>query len=168
VSAAAGGGAWQLAQVNIALPKEPLTSELLADFVAALGPINALADGSPGFVWRLQGDGGDATAIPVFDDDRLIVNMSVWESLDALAAYVYRGGHAQVMKQRRRWFEHLREVISALWWVPAGHHPTVAEAEERLRCLRAHGPTAFAFKQPFPPPGVGVSPAASELRCEAP
>ena len=159
--------AWHLAQVNVALPKEPLDSPLLADFVAALEPINALADRSPGFVWRLQGEGGDATSVPIFDDGRLIVNMSVWESLEALGAYVYRGDHAQVMKQRRRWFEHMREVYAALWWVPAGHLPTVAEAEERLRCLRAHGPTpfAFTFKQPFAAPGADA-PVAAMLACE--
>jgi hypothetical protein len=146
--------AYHLAQVNIALPKAPLDAPLLADFVAALAPINALADASPGFVWRLQTDEGDATGVHGFGDDRLIVNLSVWESLEALHAFVYRSDHVGVLRRRREWFEHLR-LHACLWWVPAGHVPGVAEAEERLALLRAHGPTpaSFAFKSPFPPPG---------------
>src|SRR4051794_3170331 len=107
-------GTWHLAQVNIALPREPLTSVLLADFVAGLAPINALADASPGFVWRLQSDAGDATGIQGFGDERLIVNMSVWESLEALGDFVYRGDHAAIMRQRRAWFESLREAFACL------------------------------------------------------
>jgi len=145
---------FHLAQVNIALPQQPLDSPLLADFVAALAPINALADSSPGFVWRLQTEDGDATAVRGFGDDRLIVNLSTWESLEALGNFVYRSAHAGVMGQRRRWFEHLREAYLALWWVPAGHRPTIREAEERLRHLVVHGPTpfAFSFRAPFPAP----------------
>jgi hypothetical protein len=146
---------YHLAQINIALPRAPLGSPLLAEFMAALDPINALADASPGFVWRLQTEDGNATAVRAFDDERLIVNMSVWESLEVLADFVYRSDHTGVMRRRRQWFEPMRLYV-ALWWVPAGHVPTVAEAEERLRHLEAHGPTpfAFTFRQPFPPPGV--------------
>jgi hypothetical protein len=100
--------------------------------------------GSPGFVWRLQTDEGNATSICAFDDERLIVNMSVSESIDSLAAFVYRSGHVDVMRRRREWFERIR-VFAALWWVQAGQIPTVAEAEERLGHLREHGPTPFAF-----------------------
>jgi hypothetical protein len=160
---------FHLAQVNIALPREPIGSPLLADFVAQLDPINALAERSPGFVWRLKADDGNATSIKAFDDDRIIVNMSVWESLESLGAYVYSGDHAAVMRQRRIWFERMREIYSALWWVPAGHHPTTAEAEERLRCLRGHGPTpfAFTFREPFPAPGHGAGPTPIDLHCPA-
>src|SRR5688572_27761900 len=101
---------YHLAQVNIALPREPIGSALLADFVAQLDPINALAERSPGFVWRLQTAEGNSTSIHAFDDERLIVNMSVWESLEALGAYVYSGDHAAVMRQRRTWFERMREI----------------------------------------------------------
>ena len=145
----------QIAQVNIALPRAPLDSDLLADFVALLDPINELADRSPGFVWRLQTEEGDATAIRAFDDDRLIVNMSVWESIEALWAFVYDSAHLDVMRRRREWFERM-QMHMCLWWVPPGHEPTIAEAEERLAHLRAHGPNphAFTFKQRFaPPPG---------------
>jgi hypothetical protein len=148
-----------LAQVNIALPVEPLTSPRLAGFVAALDEINALADAAPGFVWRLRTEDGDATAVRGFGDDRLIINMSVWTSLDALADYVYRGGHVEVMRRRREWFVPLREAYQALWWVPAGHRPTVAEAERQVAHLRAHGPSgyAFTFRAPFPAPSDGPS-----------
>jgi hypothetical protein len=116
----------------------------MAEFVASLDPVNALADQAPGFVWRLQTDDGNSTAIRAFDDDRVIVNMSVWESIDQLTDFVYRSGHIDVMRRRREWFERIR-VHMALWWVPVGHVPSVAEAEERLAHLQAHGPAPYAF-----------------------
>ena len=124
--------------------RAPLDSPLMADFVAALDPINALADASPGFVWRLATEEGNATAIRAFDDNALIVNMSVWESIEHLAAFVYRSGHLDVMRRRREWFEHVR-LHMALWWVPQGEIPTLAQAQERVAHLGAHGPTPFAF-----------------------
>jgi hypothetical protein len=143
---------FHVAQLNVALPREPLESELLSEFVAALGPVNATADGSPGFVWRLQGDGGDATSIRVLDDERLIVNMSVWETIEDLTAFVYRSGHVAVMRRRREWFERIAFHM-VLWWVPEGHLPAVAEGMERLAHLRAHGPSpqAFTFRARFAP-----------------
>ncbi len=148
---------YHLAQVNVAQLAAPLDSPQLADFVAALDPINALADDSPGFVWRLQTEDGDATAIRAFPDDRIIVNLSVWESVEALADFVYRSDHAGVMRRRREWFEPMAVYVT-LWWVERGHVPTVAEAKERLEHLDAHGPTpfAFTFRAPF------ASPRASE------
>ena len=124
--------------------RAPLDSPLMADFVAALDPINALADDAPGFVWRLATEDGNATAIRAFDDDALIVNMSVWESIEQLAAFVYRSGHLDVMRRRREWFEHVR-LHMALWWVPQGEIPTLAQAQERVAHLDARGPTPFAF-----------------------
>jgi hypothetical protein len=122
--------------------------------------VNALADRSPGFVWRLQTEDGDATAVRGFGDDRLIVNMSVWASVESLAEFVYRGAHVEVMRRRREWFERLRTVM-CLWWVPAGHLPSVAEAEERLAHLEVHGPTAraFSFRERFPAPGGAAAPS---------
>jgi hypothetical protein len=148
---------YQLAQVNIALLKAPLDTPLLADFVEALEPINALADRSPGFVWRLQTEDGDATAIRVFEDDRIIVNMSVWESIEALTGFVYRSGHVDVMRRRREWFERMAEAYVCLWWVPAGHIPSVEEAVERLRFLRRYGPSprAFTIRTRFEPGSDG-------------
>jgi Domain of unknown function (DUF3291) len=145
---------WHVAQVNIALPHEPVDSPLLADFAAMLEPINALADSSPGFVWRLQDESGDATGIRAFGDDRLIVNMSVWESIEALWSFVYESGHLDVMRRRREWFSRLAESHQVVWWLPAGELPTVEEAERRLAALRERGPTpyAFTFKQRFEMP----------------
>ncbi|WP_437936607.1 DUF3291 domain-containing protein [Sorangium sp. So ce341] len=165
---------YHLAQVNIALPLEPLDSARLADFVSALAPVNALADAAPGFVWRLQGYGGDATAVRAFGDDRILVNMSVWESAEALSDFVFRNPeHAAVMRRRREWFVPMKEAFAVLWWIPAGHIPTVAEAEERLDHLRRHGPTprAFTFRRLFPAPDAPdaavPAPADDSLRCPA-
>ena len=147
--------AHHLAQVNIALPREPLDAPLLADFMAALDPVNARAEAAPGFAWRLQTPAGDATAIKGFGDDRLIVNLSTWTSLEALRAFVYADPvHLTVMRRRREWFEKL-SIMLVLWWVPEGHEPTVREAEDRMRHLDRHGPTphAFTFRRHFPAAG---------------
>lgn len=151
--------AYELAQVNVAVLKAPLDSPQLADFVAWLGPINALADAAPGFVWRLQSDEGNATSIRIFDTDGLIVNMSVWESIEALQAYVYKSPHIAVLRRRREWFEQMGESHLALWWTPRGERPSIADAEERLLHLRRVGPSAYAFtiKEQFPPPSVPVT-----------
>jgi Domain of unknown function (DUF3291) len=132
--------------------------------MALLDPVNALADQSDGFVWRLQTEDGNATSIRAFDDDRMIVNMSVWESIEQLAQFVYRSDHIAVMRRRREWFERVR-LHMALWWVPVGMLPTVAEAEARLRRLTEHGPTphAFTFKQRFTAPDEDI---AEELEDE--
>ncbi len=145
---------YHLAQVNIARPAEPLTSARLADFIAQLEPVNAHADSAAGFIWRLQTEDGDATSVRAFGDDSLIVNMSVWDSLESLAAFVYTGLHATVMRRRRDWFEQLAEAYQVLWWIPAGTIPTVPDAEARLGRLREQGPTADAFttQRAFGPP----------------
>ena len=163
--------AWHLAQLNIARLRAPLDSPLLADFVAALEPINALADGAPGFVWRFETDEGDATALRPYDDDRILVNFSVWESPEALHDFVYRTAHAAVMGRRNEWFSRMTDPFLVLWWVPAGHRPTIAEAIERLERLRARGPSpeAFTFRRLFPPPDgdVRATPAALPGECPA-
>jgi hypothetical protein len=147
--------AWHLAQFNIGRLRAPVDDPALADFVANLDPINALADATPGFVWRLQTEDGNATAIRPFPgDDLMAINMSVWESMEALAEYVYRSAHTAFLRRRSEWFERLREVYLVLWWIPAGVLPTVEEALARLDHLRTFGPTpeAFTFRQPFPHP----------------
>jgi hypothetical protein len=145
--------AYELAQVNIARLKAPLDSPQLKDFVEALDPVNAVADAADGFVWRLQSDSGNATDVPVFGDDWLIVNMTTWRDMKALTAFMYEGQHRELLARRREWFERLEEAVTALWWVPAGHRPPVAEAEARLLHLREHGPTQYAFtlRSAFPP-----------------
>jgi hypothetical protein len=147
---------YELAQVNIARLQAPLDSPQLKDFVEALDPVNAVADAADGFVWRLQSDSGNATDVPVFGDDWLIVNMSTWRDTNALTAFMYQGQHRDLLARRREWFERLEEAMAVLWWVPSGHHPTVAEAESRLLHLREHGPTqhAFTLRTSFPAGGA--------------
>jgi hypothetical protein len=147
---------WHLAQVNVGILLAPIDSPEIAGFKDALEPINALADGAPGFVWRLQTEDGDATAVRAFDDPSILMNMSVWTSLEALAAFVYDGDHLTVMRQRRSWFTKFVKPYMALWWVPAGTLPTEADAVERLEHLEAHGSTshAFTFRQAFGPPAL--------------
>lgn len=143
---------YHLAQLNIAQMKFAIDAPELAEFVARLEDVNALADDSPSFVWRLQTEHGDATAIDYFGPDYL-VNMSVWEDVESLQDYVYRSAHNEVMARRKEWFERMLAVYSVLWWIPAGTIPTVAEADQRLQQLRKNGPAAgaFTFKQIFPP-----------------
>jgi heme-degrading monooxygenase HmoA len=142
-----------LAQINIARMKGALEDPGMAGFVARLEDINALADRSDGFVWRLQGGEGNATYLRPFDDDRIVVNMSVWESIEHLRAYVYNSAHAEVLRQRREWFEKFDRVMMALWWIPGGRIPSIAEGKNRLESIEQHGPTpfAFTFKTSFPP-----------------
>jgi hypothetical protein len=145
---------FHLAQVNIGKIRGPLDGPVMAGFVRRLEEINALADRSPGFVWRLQTDEGNATYFrPYEHDDWILLNMSVWESVEALKHYVYRTMHAELLRQRHEWFERFAGVYMALWWVPAGHLPGIDEAKKRLAHLDKHGPTqyAFTFKQMFPP-----------------
>ncbi|GKQ40293.1 DUF3291 domain-containing protein [Streptomyces sp. A012304] len=150
----------ELAQVNISRLKFPLDSPELKDFVDALEPVNADAEAADGFVWRLQSESGDATDVRVFGDDWLIVNMTVWRDPEALTAYMYQGRHREMLSRRREWFERVREAMTALWWVPAGHRPTVAEAEARLLHLRAHGPTPYAFTLRTSFPAQGAEPVS--------
>lgn len=154
------GVSYVLAQVNVARLRAPLDSPPLAAFVAALDPVNAAADSAPGFVWRLQTEDGNATAVRAFEWDAagsagVIMNMSVWESVNALAAFVYSDAHRRVLRRRREWFERMTEAYTALWWVPRGSTPATIEAEQRVRHLRAQGPTPFAFtlRVHFAPPG---------------
>jgi hypothetical protein len=145
---------YQLAQLNVGRMLGPIDSPIMAGFVAKLNEINALAEADAGFVWRLVGEGNDATSLRPYDDDRMIVNMSVWHNLEALRQYVYSGDHAKVMAQRKQWFEQMTEMHMVLWWVPNGHRPSVNEALERLKTLQQHGPSpvAFTFRQAFLPP----------------
>ncbi|KQV21709.1 MULTISPECIES: DUF3291 domain-containing protein [unclassified Kitasatospora] len=143
----------QLAQINIARLLFPIDGPELADFVTALDPVNALAESAEGFVWRLTDSATEGT-VRIFEDDWLIVNMSVWQDPDALETFVYSPEHIAVLRRRREWFARAGEAMTALWWVPAGHRPTVAEAERKLVELRAKGPSAevFTLRETFPAP----------------
>ena len=151
---------YQLAQVNIGILRAPIDAPETAEFVANLDRINALAETQPGFVWRLTGEGNNATDIQPFENPLGAINMSVWTDPDALAAFVYRTAHRDIMRRRAEWFEKM-ELFMCLWWVPIGHEPTPQEAIERLEILRQRGPSpeAFTFRQPFPAPDVLEPPA---------
>lgn len=151
-----------LAQVNVARLRAPLESPELADFVARLDEINGLADRSPGFVWRFQGSEGNATYLRPFDDDRILFNMSLWRDVESLKAYVYGSAHRELLRRRSDWFTRFEGASVALWWVPAGHRPSVAEARDRLAHLEAHGPSAHAFTlQKTLPPDPALLSAAN-------
>ena len=144
---------WHLAQVNIARALASLDSPVMAGFVGRIAEINMLAERSPGYVWRFQDETGNALYTRPYDDPNMLFNLSVWETLDHLKAYVYRSQHVELMRQKRQWFEPADEAILALWWIPAGTLPTVEEAKARLEHLRKHGASAhaFGFRETFPP-----------------
>src|SRR5271163_873925 len=145
---------FHLAQINIGRLVAPLDDPKIAGFLEQLDGINALAEKSPGFVWRLQSDSGNATDIVYSDDPFVIVNMSLWESIEALRDFTYRSRHVEVMKDRLQWFEKAAKPYYCLWWVPAGHLPTVAQGRDRLTHYQERGPTpySFWFARPFPVP----------------
>lgn len=144
---------YHVAQVNIGRIRAELNDPVMAGFVNRLDEINALADASPGFVWRLIVNDGNATYLRPFEDRRMLLNMSVWESVEQLRHFVYQTAHKELVRQRHAWFEKLTDVYTALWWVPSGHIPSVDEAKQRLAKLEANGPTqfAFTFQSIFPP-----------------
>ena len=146
--------AYHLAQINIGRLIAPIDDPRIAEFVSQLDPINALADGAPGFVWRLQSTSGNAIDIAYNDDPFMIVNMSVWESIEALRDFAYRSDHISVFRDRAKWFEKMDKPNYCLWWVLEGHRPTVAEGRERLERYQTHGatPYSFWFSQRFPQP----------------
>ena len=143
----------QLAQVNIARMKAPFDDPVMAGFVGRIGELNALADASPGFVWRLPSATEEDGYHRPYDDDRILFNLSVWQTVEALRAYAYGTVHAESVRRRYDWFEKFDRAYLALWWIPAGHRPSIDEAKQRLAHLDEHGPSpiAFTFKQVFPP-----------------
>ena len=160
---------YELAQLNIAVMKEPLESPTMADFVANLERINALAEKSAGFVWRLQTEEGDATALRPLGESTL-VNMSVWRDVESLTDFVYKSAHVDIMRRRKEWFERMAQAYLVLWWVSAGHRPSIGEATEKLGLLRASGPTpeAFTFRRAFPCPDAASREAPFAVGGECP
>jgi len=134
-----------LAQINIGRLIAPVEDPKIAEFVAQLDPVNALADTAPGFVWRLQSSSGNATDIVYNDHPFVIVNMSVWESVEALRDFVYKSNHLDVLRDRAKWFEKMEKPHYCLWWIPSTHIPTVAEGRERLEHYQQYGATPFSF-----------------------
>jgi hypothetical protein len=160
---------YQLAQINVAALKAPLDSPVLKDFVDNLERINALAESSPGFVWRLVGDGNDATSLRPLGDD-VIVNMSVWRDTNALRDFTYKTAHVEIMRRRREWFTRMADAYMVLWWVPTGHEPTVAEAVAKLTVLRERGPSmeAFTFGEAYSAPDASGSGAPFSIKDSCP
>lgn len=145
---------YHLAQLNIGIARAEMDDPVMHGFVSRLDEINALADNAPGFMWRLQSEEGDATSLRYFENELMIVNMSVWENVEALKDYTYKSLHVELLKQRKQWFETFGKPHFVMWWVPAGHIPTIEEAMERLEHLTQQGPSekAFNFSKPFPKP----------------
>lgn len=162
--------AYELAQLNIGIIKGPMDSPVMADFAAGLARINALAERSPGYLWRLQTEDGDATAIRPFENPNLLLNMSVWRDVDSLRRYVYHSEHVELMRRRREFFERLPQAFLVLWWVPRGHRPTIGEAMARLEMLRERGagPGAFTFREAWPPPNEATSTPGIDFGDECP
>lgn len=134
-----------IAELNVARALYPLDDSRMAGFTNALDTINAIADRSPGFVWRLQSDSGNATDIKYTDDPQIIANMSVWKSADTLEQFVWQTAHKRIYNQKHSWFEVPFQPIFVMWPVEVGHVPTLAEAHERLEHLRANGCSEFAY-----------------------
>jgi hypothetical protein len=158
-----------VAVFNIARLVAPMDDARIDDFRNGLDPINALAEESPGFVWRLQDESGNATNITPYPDPLVITNMAVWESIDDLAEFTYRSGHLDFLRRRREFFEHDTEAYLVLWWIPRGHVPTMDEAMARLDHLREHGPTphAFTFRHRFEPGDVHPTQGSDLDTCPA-
>ncbi|MEV8635185.1 DUF3291 domain-containing protein [Streptosporangium sp. NPDC051023] len=155
-----------LAQLNVAHMRAPVDSPELADFVAALDPINRISDEAPGFVWRLKGGESPQDVVKHDYGDHLLINFSVWETRDSLWDFVYRSAHLGVLQRRREWFLRVAEPYSVMWWIPRGHVPSLDEGMGRLELLKAHGPTpeAFTFKQFYDSSEAAWRPAAAEVR----
>ena len=142
-----------LVQLNIAKMKYPIDSPGMVGFVDNLETINALAESSPGFVWRLQTEDGDATGIDFFGTD-VLVNMSIWKDVESLHSFVYKTAHSKIMSRRKEWFHRGKEAFTVLWWAPEGATPSLDEAQSKLELLKSNGPgpLAFSFKQAYPAP----------------
>ncbi|RYU95226.1 DUF3291 domain-containing protein [Emticicia agri] len=137
---------YQLAEINIARMKGVnINDPVMKEFVDNLDAINALAENSEGFVWRLKDDNNNATNINPYDDERVIINVSVWESVETLERYVYKSLHTDFLKRRKEWFHHFGKVYTALWWIPAGQYPAVEEAVAKLDYLQKNGASSLVF-----------------------
>ena len=158
-----------LAQLNVGRLRAPMDDPMIDDFRTSLDRVNALAEASPGYVWRLQDESGNATGIKAFGNDLDILNLTVWESVDALAEFTYRSAHVELLRRRREFFEAPTTDIVCMWWVTEGTVPTVEDAIARLEHLRAHGPSpvAFTFRHRFAPESDAVVRGDARDTCPA-
>lgn len=157
---------FELAQLNIATSMDDMDSPSVADFVANIDRINLLADAAPGFIWRLEEDAPEDPVAGLMQTTNTLVNISVWRDVDALQDFAYRSAHADIMRRRKEWFTRMQDAHLVLWWVPAGHRPSIPEAMEKLATLRSKGATAeaFTFRATYPPPSPTSDPSAGTLR----
>ena len=147
---------YHLAELNIARFRLPQAHPDNADFIASLDRVNAIAEQSPGFIWRFTGDGNDAMDVQAFDDPHIASNLSLWKDVESLSAFVYKNkDHQSMLKRRKDWFEKM-EFYVVLWWVKVGSNPSLDEAKERLALLSSEGPSirAFNFRHVFSMPNV--------------
>lgn len=142
---------YHVAVFNIARMLGEIDSPVMQEFADNLDPVNTLGEQSSGFVWRLKSDNGNATSIRIYDDPYMIVNLSVWETIDSVFQFTYYTAHTDYFRRRREWFEKFDLPLLTLWWVPAGYTPTAQEARAKLEYLHEHGvtPHAFTFKQRY-------------------
>lgn len=146
---------YHLAQLNIGTALDSMESEVMKDFTDNLELINGIGENSPGFVWRLKDESGDATAIEFTDDPNVLVNLTVWQDLQSLKDFVFKTQHATFLARKKEWFKPVSEATYALWWIPEGHIPSLEEAKAKLDHLNEHGesPSAFSFKKLYGPQG---------------
>ena len=146
---------YQLAQINIAkMNGVNINDPVMKEFVDNLILINSLAESSDGFVWRLKGENNNATNLNPYNDEQIIVNISVWQSIEHLEHYVYKTMHTEFLKRRKEWFQKFGKAYYALWWIVKDEYPTVAEAISKLTYMQQNGATqeAFDFKNRFKTP----------------
>jgi hypothetical protein len=145
---------FQLAQLNLAKPRYPLDDPRMAEVMDNLNRINELGKAAPGFVWILEDDSGNATAIHAFEDPSILINLTVWESIETLRAFAYQTEHVDYVRRRHEWFEPMKPYM-VLWWVPAGSLPSISDSKDRIAHFATHGPTpyAFTFSRLFQPEG---------------
>ena len=138
--------AYQLAEINIARMKGVnILDPIMQEFVDNLDHINALAESSEGFIWRLKDDSNNATQLNPYNDEQVIVNISVWKDVQSLSDFVYKTMHTDFLKRRSEWFQKFGQAYFAMWWIEPNDYPTVAEATDRLQHLQDHGPSPYAF-----------------------
>ena len=146
---------YQLAQINIGRIKGAgIDDPIMKEFVDNLDAINRLAETSAGFIWRLKSDDNNATSFNPYNDEQVIINISVWENIESLENYVFKTLHADFLRRRKEWFQKFGKVTTAMWWIREGEFPSVEEAVDKLARLQQEGPTSsiFDFKSKFPPP----------------
>ncbi len=146
---------YHIAEINIAKMKGVnINDPIMKEFADNLDEVNRIAEKSEGFVWRLKDDNNNATNFNPYNDVQIIINVSVWTSIETLEQFMYRTFHSEFLRRRKEWFITYGTAHTAMWWVPQGHIPSLQEAVEKLDYLQQHGPSPLSFdlKNKFPAP----------------